>query len=41
MRRRGEVVPEDLRRQRSIAYQEIYGLARNERRRLQAVGGCP
>ncbi|WP_313193077.1 hypothetical protein [Shinella zoogloeoides] len=39
MRRRGEAVPDDLRRDRTIAYQEIYGEARNERRRLLAAGG--
>lgn len=37
-RRRGEAVPEELRRKRTIAYQEIYGLARNERRRQLAAG---
>lgn len=41
MRKRGEIVPPELRRQRSIAYYEIYYWDKLERQRLRKEAAQP
>lgn len=41
MRKRGEIVPPELRRQRSIAYYEIYYWDKLERQRLRKEAAKP